>query len=57
MLSRYVGAAAARRVAMLWGSLSRAGHHHSYQLALTAGELKHLHAEVREVVLFLQPKS
>ena len=56
MLSRYVGAAGARRVAMLWWSLSRAGHHHSYELALTAGELKHLHAEVREVVLFLQPK-
>jgi hypothetical protein len=57
MLSRYIGATAARRVAMLWWSLSRAGHHHSYELALTAGELTHLHAEVREVVLFLQPKS
>ena len=56
MLSRYVSVAGARRVAMLWGSLSRAGHHHSYELALTAGELRHLHSEVREVVRFLQPK-
>jgi hypothetical protein len=57
MLSRYVGATGARRVSLLWWSLSRAGHHHSYELALTAGELRHLHAEVREVVLILQPRQ
>ncbi|OKI49274.1 hypothetical protein [Micromonospora sp. CB01531] len=50
MLSRYLGATGARRVAMLWWSLSRAGHHRSYELALTGGELKHLHAGAREVV-------
>jgi len=57
MLTRYAGAAVARRVGMLWWSLSRAGHHHSYELALTAGELKRLHAEVREVVLLLRSGS
>ncbi|MEU4244456.1 hypothetical protein [Actinoplanes sp. NPDC026619] len=57
MLSRYHEAGSARRVAMLWWSLSRAGHHHSYELALTAGELRHLHAEVRSVVVALQPGS
>jgi len=56
MLSRYIGATGSRRVAMLWWSLSRAGHHHSYELALTAGELTHLHAEVREVVRFLHQR-
>jgi hypothetical protein len=53
MLSRYIGATSSRRVAMLRWSLSRAGHRHSYELALTAGELTHLHAEVGEVVKFL----
>ncbi|WP_250028815.1 hypothetical protein [Paractinoplanes maris] len=56
MLSRYVGATSSRRVAMLWWSLSRAGHHHSYELALTAGELTHLHAEVGEVVKLLHQR-
>jgi hypothetical protein len=57
MLSRYLGAGAAHRIAMLWWQLSRAGHHHSYELAPTAGELKHLHTEVREALQVLQPHT
>lgn len=53
MLNRYLGTTGGRRVSMLWWSLSRAGHHHSYELALTAGELKYLHTEADAVVKVL----
>lgn len=55
MLNRYVGATTARRAALLWSSLSRAGHHHSYELALTAGELNRLRIEIRQVLPLLEP--
>jgi hypothetical protein len=33
--------------------LFRAGHHHSYELALTVSELQHLEAEVRRTTRLL----
>jgi len=51
------GAAIAQRAAYLWWALSRAGHHHGYELALNAGELRHLHTEVLAVVAVLRQPS
>ena len=36
----YPDKAAARQAYQVWGALSRACHHHSYELAPTAGELE-----------------
>ncbi len=36
----------ALRASFAWAALSRATHHHCYELSPTAGELRHLHAEV-----------
>lgn len=47
MLRKYAGAEMAQQATYLWWALSRAGHHHGYELALTAGELRHLHHEVK----------
>jgi hypothetical protein len=44
----------ARRASHAWASLSRAGHHQSYELALTSQELRALGAEVAEVVAALK---
>ncbi|MEV4344983.1 hypothetical protein AB0J83_10945 [Actinoplanes sp. NPDC049596] len=57
MLRQYTGAETASRAAYLWWALSRAGHHHGYELALTAGELRHLHTEVRSMVEVLEFSS
>ncbi|MEH0824718.1 hypothetical protein V6U84_31680, partial [Micromonospora sp. CPCC 205714] len=40
------GAEVARRVTFAWTTLSAAAHHHCYELAPTAAELRRLHAEV-----------
>lgn len=34
-----------------WNALSRACHHHAYELAPTASELQHLHALVKQLVI------
>ncbi|MFF0491745.1 hypothetical protein ACFYTQ_22180 [Nocardia sp. NPDC004068] len=39
-LEPHVGAATAARIAALWATLSRAGHHHDYELAPTVVELR-----------------
>ena len=57
MLREYVGAETAQRAAYLWWALSRAGHHHGYELALTAGELRHLHRELMAVIAMLRQRS
>ena len=46
MLRRRSGAELARRAAFAWGALSTATHHHCYDTAPTAGELRRLHTEV-----------
>ncbi|MEU4779365.1 hypothetical protein [Micromonospora sp. NPDC023633] len=40
------GTGVARRVAFAWATLSAAAHHHCYELAPTAAELRRLHTEV-----------
>ncbi|NBE79605.1 hypothetical protein [Micromonospora rubida] len=40
------GRPVARRVAYAWAALSAATHHHCYELAPTAAELRRLHTEV-----------
>ncbi|MBX7266913.1 hypothetical protein KIF24_13335 [Micromonospora sp. Llam7] len=40
------GGEVARRVALAWATLSTATHHHCYELAPTATELRRLHGEV-----------
>ncbi len=46
MLHRRSGQELARRVAFAWNTLSTATHHHCYDTAPTAGELRRLHTEV-----------
>ena len=57
MLRQYAGAETASRAAYLWWALSRVGHHHGHELASTAGELRHLHAEVLAMVAVLESEG
>lgn len=50
LLPRYSTRDLALRASQAWAALSRGGHHHSYELALTAAELRHLRDEVAAVV-------
>jgi hypothetical protein len=50
LLPRYSTRELARRATHAWAALSRGGHHHSYELALTATELGHLRDEVAAVI-------
>jgi hypothetical protein len=53
LLREHASPDVARRADYAWTALSRAGHHHSYELALTAHELRALGQEVAEVVAAL----
>ena len=46
MLAAYTGPDLARRVSYVWWALSRAGHHHHYELGVTAAELLRLRHEL-----------
>jgi hypothetical protein len=50
LLREHVSIDIARRADYAWNALSRAGHHHSYELALSASELNALRTEVQAVV-------
>lgn len=50
VLTRTVDADLGRRGTELWHVLSRAAHHHAYELAPTAAELREWHGEVGGVV-------
>jgi hypothetical protein len=50
ILDRYAGRPLAARAAYAWSALSRAGHHHSYELGLTAGELRRLREAVATII-------
>lgn len=50
LLPRYSTRELTRRASHAWVALSRGGHHHSYELALTAAELRHLRNEVAAVI-------
>lgn len=49
VLGRYVDTETQHRTAALWSVLSRAGHHHHYELAPTAAELRTWLAEGRAI--------
>jgi hypothetical protein len=53
MLPRYAGAGTAAQAAEAWYGLARATHHHAYDLAPTAAELRRWHDLVRTVVIQL----
>jgi hypothetical protein len=46
MLTAYTSPEIARRASYLWWALSRAGHHHRYELGITVAELHRLRAEL-----------
>lgn len=54
LLGRYAGKDTGREASHAWNTLSRAGHQHSYELALTSGELRRLHDQVGTVVSALR---
>jgi len=47
LLPRYAGAATADEARQAWLGLARATHHHAYDLAPTAAELRRWHGHVR----------
>jgi hypothetical protein len=53
MLREHVPIDLARRAEYAWVSLSRAGHHHGYELALSVTEIASLRAEVQAVLAAL----
>lgn len=50
ILDRYAGRPIAARAGYAWSALSRAGHHHCYELGLTAGELRRLREMVATLI-------
>ncbi|PWU52341.1 hypothetical protein DLJ47_19080 [Micromonospora sp. S4605] len=50
ILDRDAGRQVAARAGYAWAALSRAGHHHCYELGLTAGELRRLRDTVATVI-------
>lgn len=56
-LTRTVDADLGFRATELWHALSRAAHHHAYELAPTGAELRRWHSEAAEVVVALARKS
>ncbi|SIM83826.1 hypothetical protein [Micromonospora cremea] len=50
------GTETARRVAYAWATLSTAAHHHCYELAPTAAELRRLHTEVNALLARLDQR-
>jgi hypothetical protein len=57
LLPRYAGDEAATLAREAWLGLSRAAHHHAYELAPTAGELREWHSEVQRLVGLLYPSA
>lgn len=49
LLDAYADAGVARQASVLWSSLSRASHHHAYELAPTSSELRTWYGEVLDV--------
>ncbi|MEW2381454.1 hypothetical protein AB0873_05085 [Micromonospora sp. NPDC047707] len=50
ILDHYAGRQIAAQAGYAWSALSRAGHHHCYELGLTAGELQRLRDSVEVVI-------
>ncbi|MER5336772.1 hypothetical protein [Micromonospora sp. NPDC002717] len=51
------GVGVARRVAFAWATLSAAAHHHCYEMAPTAAELRRLHTEVSALLARLDGET
>lgn len=49
LLPSYAGASIAERACDAWTGLSRAAHHHAYELAPTSAELRSWHAAVTQL--------
>lgn len=56
-LSRTVDADLGRRGTALWHALSRAAHHHAYELAPTGAELRTWHSEVLDLTRDLDQRK
>jgi hypothetical protein len=54
LLPAYAGTDVARRVSYVWWALSRAGHHHHYELGITSAELTRLRDELVELIEVLR---
>jgi hypothetical protein len=55
LLPRYCNPEISHRAELAWATLSQAGHHHAYELGLTAAELWRLRDEVHAIIPSLQP--
>jgi hypothetical protein len=55
LLPRYCNPEISHRAELAWATLSQAGHHHAYELGLTAAELRRLRDEVQAIIPSLQP--
>jgi hypothetical protein len=55
VLSRNRGAALGERARRVWHSLSRAMHHHAYELQPSSAEVRHLVRQVRELTAWASP--
>jgi hypothetical protein len=54
LLPRYCDAQLSRRLARAWAILSEGGHHHAYELGLTAAELRRLRNEAEVIITGLR---
>lgn len=54
LLPHYAGREVAREAADAWLGLARAAHHHAYELAPTAGELRSWHTAVTQLITDLR---
>lgn len=57
LLSHYTGAEIGQRASYLWWALTRAGHHHTYELGITATELARLRAELIDLIALLDSQE
>jgi hypothetical protein len=57
LLNHYAGSEIGQRTSYLWWVLSRAGHHHTYELGFTAAELTRLRTELIAVIALLESKE
>ncbi|MGH3283700.1 MAG: hypothetical protein ACRDPD_03275 [Streptosporangiaceae bacterium] len=54
LLPRYCDAQLSHRLAQVWAILSEGGHHHAYELGLTAAELRRLRNEAQAIITGLR---
>ncbi|WP_433826626.1 hypothetical protein ACQP2E_31610 [Actinoplanes sp. CA-015351] len=57
LLGHYAGPEIGQRASYLWWALSRAGHHHTYELGITATELARLRAELIDLITLLDSQE